>query len=141
MARKPSPRAAKEEVPPEPTTPTSRDRSLAAACHGSIILLPFAVIPSVVIWLLEGRRSEYVGSHSAQALAAQAILDILTGVLILVAVALRALPLVGWLFFYVLAVILCILWIAAFVYGIYGAVKIIRGEEFRYIIISDLIGS
>lgn len=139
MARKPSPRAPKEEAAAEPAVPTSRDRSLAAACHGSIILLPFAVIPSVVIWALEGKRSKYVESHSAQALVAQAILDVLTGILIIVAVALRPLPLVGWLFFYVLAVILCILWVAALVYGIMGAIKVIRGEEFRYIIVSDLV--
>ena len=142
MARKPSPRAPKkEEAVAQPTTPTSRERSLAAACHGAIILLPFAVVPSVVIWILEGRSSKYVGSHSAQALVAQAVLDILTGILIIVAAALKALPLVGWLFFYLLAVIVCVLWVAAFVYGIYGALKIIKGEDFRYIIFSDLVGS
>ena len=141
MARKPSPEAKREKAPPEPEAPTSLERSLAAASHASIILFLFAVIPSVLIWAIKGRDSKFVGSQSSQACAAQIILDVITAVLILVYRALGSMLLVGWLFHVLLTIILFALWVGAFLYGLYGAAKLLRGEEFRYIIVSDLVGA
>ena len=130
-----------EEPVPTAAAATSCERAWAAASHAGIILFPFAVVPSLLIWIFGGRSSKFINHQSGQAFLAQVALDVLTAVLIGIAIMLRGIPLVGPLFFGILWIILVVLWIAAFLYGIYGAVKVSRGEEFSYPVISDFVRS
>jgi len=145
MARKPVAKPPERRKAAEPTEavaiPTSSERCLAATCHGSIILFPLAVIPTAVIWAFKGHESKYVSFHSKQALWMQAALDVVSLVLLLVAALLHGVPSLGGLFWWVLRIALWVMWLGALYYGILAATKVAQGEDFRYPIISDLVGS
>ena len=135
-------KTAEEEAPAESAAPTSADRALAAVSHGAIILVPLAFVVSGIIWALRGRSSKYLASQSAQAFATHVIVvDVIPGVLYLMYRLLGDLALVGTLFAVIVWVVFAVAWIGTFLYGLYGAYKALKGEEFSYPGISDLVGS
>ena len=120
----------------------SRDvHLLAGLSHLSIltviILGPFSMVIPLMIWLLERNKTErstYIEFQAKQAFFYQVALYLMAATLFVV-IILLSIIVIG-LFFIPL---LILFGIAALVYGFYAGIKVMQGEDFRYIYIADFI--
>lgn len=131
-------------VQPKKKTIQSKDPLLLASMsHFSILLVlligPFSVVVPLLIWLLERNKpgqSKTIEFHAMQAFFYQ-VAVYLIGLILGVLIAILSIIVIGVL----LIPVLVLFGIAAIVYGTYAGVKVIQGEDFRYIYIADLIES
>jgi hypothetical protein len=129
---------------------SQHERVLAALAHGSILLAAAfgvgGIVAALLIWLLQRGKSAYVAAQALQAL------DYQTAVLVITVVGG-----VGWLILW-FAVAggdigsmpdwVVPVWIAfpigvlgpSILYALWGAVRSLGGHDFRYAIVSKLVG-
>lgn len=141
-ARTTKPKSAPSNQKNTKKTGNERDTTLLAAIsHFSIlatfVMGPFAMVIPLIIWLLE--RSKADGSPLVEFQANQAFfyqialwvvsaaLGIIIGILSIIVIGVLFIP------------VLILFVIAAIVYGVVGGLKVMQGEDFRYIIIADFI--
>ncbi len=137
------------------TTPTQDERIMAAVSHVSIVLTFWGMIVSILIWVLQKDKSPYVRFQALQA-GAYHLLTVLGWILVggcymfatfgmmaFMPFMLDSMPRSGpgAEFFIPFAipfgVMGCgmLLWFAAIVYGLAGAVMTLQGKDFRYLVL------
>ena len=136
--------AEKKAVQPKKKTTQSKDPALVASlAHFSILLVliigPFSILVSLLIWLLERSkpdRSKVIEFQGKQAFYYQAVVYLISlilggliGILSIIVIGVLLVP------------VLVIFGIAAIVYGTYAGVKVSQGDKFRYIYVADFIES
>lgn len=133
---------------------TQDDRILAALAHASVILPFWGLIGAIVAWVTQRGKSRFVGFQALQAVAYQLVLVLggflgfgcytssLMGMFLLIpAVRIRPGTAGEMLVMIVTFFPFCILGLSmlvgfAFVlYGLYGAVRVLQGHDFRYVLI------
>jgi uncharacterized Tic20 family protein len=136
------------EIDVRPAGPDQEDRLMAALAHASVLLFGMGLVAAIVLWVTQRERSRYV---AVQAL--QAVIYHLAGFGLFVAgmgcwMALYLATLIpvmaapeepASLWIFMVATLLMFvpflqmgLWIAG---GLWGAVRCLRGHDFRYAII------
>jgi uncharacterized Tic20 family protein len=136
------------------TLSTGEERLLAAIAHASVVASGFGILVGLIIWLTQREKSAYAARQGLQAAVYQ-----LLGLIAIVALW------VLWGIFYALSFIPMIrnpglyqdapppiFWVgmgamvipmAAMViwglYGLWGALQCLRGQEFRYVFIGKLL--
>lgn len=138
------------------------EKTLAGLAHGSILLGLFTngvggIVAALVIWATQKEKSEYVAGQALQALVYQAATFLLTMVawccwglvwtaLILVPLAAapnaydQAPPAGLWIGLFLILVPLAV-WGATIVYGLWGAARCLKGDDFRYALIGRWLES
>lgn len=126
----------------EATGTASKGNSLLPVlAHLSILTVlligPFSMVIPLLIWLLERNKSpksDFLEFQAKQAFFYQvaiyficAILGILIGLLSIILVGLLFIP------------ILIVFAVAAVVYGVYGGIRVLNGEDFRYVYVADFV--
>lgn len=129
--------AQKEKSPSKTLDPVL----LSVIAHGSILAMfflgPLTLLIPLVIWLSERnqpRPSEPVLSHARHAFFYQLavyLIGFIAGILI----ALLTLIFIGVFFI----PFLILFFLAALIYGVYGAMQVWQGKPFRYKYISDFV--
>lgn len=114
----------------EITQPTQDERLLAGIAHTGI----FTLLGTLIIWLTQKDKSKYVGFQARQALIYQISLSLFYTLGFIISFILMFV-LIGFL----LLGILGILAVCTGVYGFYGAYKCWKGEDFRYVMIGDML--
>lgn len=129
---------------------------LAAIAHGSILLGIVTngvggIFIALIIWLSQRGKSEYVSRQSLQALVYQSLVAMITftGFCLwgIFAASLVAIPMIAspelyqdapppsmWIGVSVL-ILPCGLWLLTIVYGLWGAIRCLAGDEFEYVIV------
>jgi uncharacterized Tic20 family protein len=131
-------------LPPMPLS-EAEERQWAMVAHLSILLNLITgflgVIAPLVIYMIYKDRSRYVAYHSLQSLIFQLIWWVgggvivgitwaITGVLSAVLIGILCIP---------IALVISLLPVAAFGYGIYGGVETSQGKDFKYWLIGDWV--
>lgn len=133
------------------TKPSQDERTMAALAHGSAILFGMGAIAAILIWMTQKEKSRYVAFQALQATAYQ-LAGVLVSILswccwtalyflsfiplIAAAEASADPPAVFWLSMFLMFVPMGLmgLWILG---GLWGAVRVLQGREFRYILIGQ----
>lgn len=137
-------------------TTTQDERVLAALAHGSIVLGLFSnglggIVAALVIWLVKKEKSAYVAAQALQSLVYQAAVFLVTmlvwccwGVLYMVLImvplmanpgAYESTPPAGLWVGLILMIVPLIVWGLTILYGLWGAVRCLKGEDFKYAIV------
>ncbi|HET89774.1 MAG TPA: DUF4870 domain-containing protein [Chloroflexi bacterium] len=143
-------------------TPTQDERILAALAHASIILPFWGLVAAIVIWVTQREKSRFVGFQALQGAAYQlslVLLAILGGICymcsffgtfltlpfgiiaseeatspsvigLLVSMGSTAIP-------FCLMGLFLLVGLVFVLYGLYGAVRVLQGEEFRYAVVGE----
>lgn len=136
--------------------PSEEQRLLAALTHAAVIVYPAGILAALIIWATQRTKSELVRFQALQALIWQVIMggfEMLLGACMMLAVMVPVFsagfrgggvplqPFNGWLLFSVFAMtgLMVLVTLAFEVYAIVGAVKVYRGEDFRYAILGNLL--
>jgi uncharacterized Tic20 family protein len=141
---------------------SQNEKTLAGLAHGSILLGLFTngvggIVASLVIWVTQREKSEYVALQALQAMVYQALTFVLTmlawclwGLLwmVLLFVPLAAAP--GayeqappagmWVGLFLIIVPLGI-WALTILYGLWAAARCLGGHDFRYAVIGRWLES
>jgi uncharacterized Tic20 family protein len=137
--------------------PTEDERVLAALSHASIVanVVNLAgMIATALIWTMQRDRSPYVRAHSLQALVYQGavlLISIFLALFWVLCLVLSLLPVIlrpdlyrtsppgysVWIGVFG-AITLVGFWVAATVYGLYGAYQVYRGRPFHYPLVGRL---
>jgi len=143
---------------------TQDERILAALAHASVLLPLWGLIGAIIVWAAQREKSRFVGFQALQAAAYQLVLIVgaflgggcylcsFLGVFLLMPLGLFAVEGIGdphaaegllaivialltaFLPFLVIGIFFLIG--AAFVlYGLYGAVRVLQGHDFRYVLV------
>jgi len=132
--------------------PTQDERIMAAVAHATVIWPTLGLLAPLVIWGTQREKSPFVGFQSIQAAAYQFIL-LLGGLLgaacymcsffslpfaaVLTAPfdegAALCVPLLTFSFSFGILFLLMLLWLAYVGYGLFGAVWVLQGNDFRYV--------
>ncbi len=130
--------------------PTQNDRIMAALAHATAILPVSGVIAPIIIWVTQKDKSEYVAFQALQAIAYQLtiILAWFAGMALYMgsffgmflsmpsAGPSRSVPAFVFVPFIVMGLIL-IGSLVFVLYGLVGAVMVLQGKDFRYILIGN----
>lgn len=136
------------------TIPSKDDRLMAAIAHASVVIFGPGILVGLFIWLTQKERDSYASSQGLQAALYQ-----LLGMIVIMAIwilwgifyALTWIPLLQNpqqfedapppIFWIGLAsmVIPFIVMLAWALYGLWGALKSLRGQNFRYFLIGKLL--
>lgn len=134
--------------------PSQEERVMAAIAHATVIWPTLGLVAPLVLWGTQREKSPFVGFQALQAAAYQFVL-LLAGLVVgacymcsffsLPATSLLALPFddgaavclpffafsctFGMLFLLMLA------WLAYVGYGLFGAVWVLQGSDFRYVVL------
>jgi uncharacterized protein len=146
----------------ETTTLTQEERTLAGLAHGSVLLGVFTsglggILAALVIWAVQKEKSAYVAFQALQAVVYQALVFVVTMVawccwgllwmlLILVPIssnpaAYDVAPPAGLWVGLILMIIPLGLWGLAILYGLWGAVRCLQGQDFRYALVGRWLKS
>jgi uncharacterized protein len=146
----------------ETTNLTQEERTLAGLAHGSVLLGVFTsglggIVAALVIWAVQKEKSAYVAFQALQALVYQAVVFVVTMVawccwgllwmmLILVPLtsnpqAYEVAPPAGLWIGLGLMIIPLGIWGLTILYGLWGAVRCLNGEDFRYVLIGRWLES
>ncbi len=141
---------------------TQDEKTLAGLAHGSVLLGVFTsgiggILAALVIWLVQREKSAYVAFQALQALIYQTVTFIVTmlawccwGALwttMLLAPlmsnpdAYGAAPTAGFWLGLLLMVLPMGLWGFTILYGLWGAVRCLAGDDFRYVVIGKWLGT
>jgi len=111
----------------------SDEALMAALAHAGIII---TIIVPLIIWLLKKDESEYVSFQAKQALGYQIAVIVVGFVASIVFFVLGVVTLgLG----FTLYLLLFPAGLAAIVYALYGAYVCYKGEDFRYIVLADML--
>lgn len=132
--------------------PTQDERIMAAVAHATVIWPTVGLLAPLVIWGTQREKSPFVGFQSIQAAAYQFIL--LLGGLLCAACymcsffslpfaamltapfdegAALCVPFLTFSFSFGILFLLMLLWLAYVGYGLFGAVWVLQGNDFRYV--------
>lgn len=141
---------------------TQDEKTLAGLAHGSVLLGVFTsglggILAALVIWLVQREKSSYVAAQALQALVYQTVTFIVTMLvwccwgavwmtmlfapLISRPEAYGASPPAGLWLGLLLMVVPMGLWGLTILYGLWGAVRCLSGDDFRYVLIGKWLGS
>ena len=141
---------------------TRDEKTLAGLAHGSILLGVFTsgmggILAALVIWLVQKEKSAYVAAQALQAMVYQTLTFILTMVawccwgalwmamlfmpLLTNPDAYGANPPAGMWFGLLLMVVPLGLWGLTILYALWGAVRCMAGDDFRYVVIGKWLES
>ena len=130
-----------------PALPSQEERTWAMLAHLSILLNLISgflgVVAALIIYLTYKDRSRYVAYQAMQAFLFQLIFWVGGGVIVGIAWFLTTLltaAIIGICLIPV-ATILSLIPLGAIIYGIIAGVKCNEGDDFRYWLIGDLVGS
>jgi len=139
-----------------PTNPSREECLMAAIAHASVIVFGPGILVGVVIWLTQKEKSPYASRQGLQATLYQ-----LLGMIVITALwtvwgifyALTWIPIVQnpeqfedtpppifWIGLASMVVPLMFM-LAWALYGLWGALKSLRGHDFRYALIGNLLTS
>jgi len=144
-----------------PTQATQDERIMAALAHASAILPFWGLIGAIVIWATQKEKSRFVGFQALQVIAYQIVLILFSflgfgcymcsffGTFMLMPLGIfaaegtpEAESIVGMLlamlttfFPFCIMGVLVLMGILFIAYGLYGAVRVLQGEDFRYALI------
>ena len=137
-------------------TTTQDDRVLAALAHGSIVLGLFTngvggIVAALVIWLVKKEKSAYVAGQALQSLVYQAAVFLVTmlawccwGFLYMIMImvplmsnpgAYEVTPPAGIWVGLILMVVPLAIWGLTILYGLWAAVRCLKGDDFKYAIV------
>ncbi len=134
--------------------PSREECMMAMIAHASVVIFGPGILVGVLIWLTQKEKSSYASNHGLQAALFQLLGMILTMVLWVVwgiFYALTWIPLmknpeqfeaapppIFWIGMasMVVPLIFMLVWT---LYGLWGALKTLRGREFRYALIGKLL--
>lgn len=141
------------ETPQQDSSPISQDdRIMAAIAHVTVMLPMMGILAPIVIWVTQKDKSRFVAFQSLQALTYQLfmILAWFVGMIIYVASFAIVIPLsesftisvspIGRVLIFIPFLVIGILFLGYFimmVYGIEGAVRVLQGRDFRYILLGE----
>jgi uncharacterized Tic20 family protein len=145
-----------------PSKVTQDERILAALSHASVIIPLWGLIGAIVIWATQREKSRFVGFQALQGVVYQLFLIVLAfvggacymcsffGTFLLVPAGIFVTEGAGEtdtaaavISMIVTGFPLCIMGIFALIgfafvlYGLYGAVRVLQGSDFRYAVIGD----
>jgi uncharacterized Tic20 family protein len=132
--------------------PTQDERIMAAVSHVTVIWPMVGMIGPLVIWGTQREKSPFVGFQALQAAAYQLILilgGLVAGVCYMCSFfsfpftalltapfdeeAVLCFPFLTFSCTFGLLFLLMLLWLAYIGYGIFGAVSVLQGKDFRYV--------
>lgn len=135
------------------SSPISQDdRIMAAIAHVTVMLPMMGILAPIVIWVTQKDKSRFVAFQSLQALTYQLfmILAWFVGMIIYVASFAIVIPLsesftisvspIGRVLIFIPFLVIGILFLGYFimmVYGVEGAVRVLQGRDFRYILLGE----
>lgn len=119
-----------------PSRPTREERNWAAIAHAPIL----GVITPLLIWAFYRDKSAYIGFHALQATMLQGIMTLLlipglAGFIWILREVLApgaAMDVTGLLAALAVMLLVSLLELALTIYGLVGAVAVLRGKDFRY---------
>ena len=132
--------------------PSREECIMAMIAHASVAIFGPGVLVGVFIWLTQKEKASYASSHGLQAALFQLLGMILTMILWVVwgiFYALSLIPLVRnpeqfetapppmfwfWMISWVIPLLFMLAWM---LYGLLGALKTLRGRDFRYPLIGN----
>ena len=98
------------------------DNLMAAIAHAGIII--GGVLIALIVWVMQKEKSKYVAFQSMQALVYQLVVGVILFVLAISLVGILLMPLV---------------FLAAVIYGLYGAYMCYQGKDFKYAVIGNML--
>ncbi len=137
-------------------TTTQDERVLAALAHGSIVLGTFTsglggILAALVIWLAQKEKSAYVAGQALQSLVYQVAVFLVTMVawccwgflyMMMIMVPLMSNPMAyevtppaGLWVGLLLMIVPFAIWGLTILYGLWAAVRCLKGDDFKYAII------
>ncbi len=111
----------------------SDEALMAAIAHAGILI---TIVVPLIIWLIKKDESEYIGFQAKQALVYQIAITVL-GFIASIVFFVLGIATLG--FGFILYLLLIPAGLAAVIYGLYGACICYKGEDFRYIVIADML--
>ena len=140
---------------PLTTTPSQDERIMAALSHGAVLIPIWGIVIAVIVWITQKDKSKYTAFQSLQALVYQLFIPLVwflgMGCYMLSFFAsFLTIPIAGssssnWPFGLMMLVPFATLFtvligeLAFIVFGLVGAVMVLRGKDFRYIILGRLL--
>ena len=137
-------------------TPSSEERLMAAIAHASVVVFGPGILVGVFIWLTQKEKAAYASNQGLQAAVFQLVGMILTMVMWVawgIFYALTWIPFVQnpellegppppifWIGMISMVVPLLVM-LAWSLYGLWGALQVFRGRDFRYALIGHLLPS
>ena len=134
--------------------PSSDERLMAAIAHGSVVISGPGIVVGMLIWLTQKEKSPYAAAQALQAAVFQllgtvAIIVLWIAYTVFVTIAFipivqnpalyeNAVPPLFWPSMASMFIPLAFM-VVWWLYGLWGALKCWRGEEFRYVFIGKLI--
>jgi uncharacterized Tic20 family protein len=133
-----------QTVYPNAPLSESDEHTWSTLAHLSVILTGFVgAVVSLLIYLANKDRSRFVGFQSLQAFLFHIITWVAPGILVALAWALSfAVPPISLIFLpfaILLTGLLCLIPIASIIYGVYAAVEVSQGKDFRYWLLGDWV--
>ncbi len=139
---------------------TQDERVLAALTHASVILPFWGLIGAIVVWATQREKSRFVGFQALQVIAYQLTLVVagllgaacylcsFLGAFLVMPIGIFAaestgeteiagvlLSMIATFFPFCLIGILALIGLVFVLYGLYGAVRVLQGDDFRYAVI------
>jgi len=112
------------------TEPTANDKNIAVLTHLGGML--FSVLPGLIVWLLKKDDNPFIGEQAREALNFQiTVLIAYMAAYVLVFLLIGFLP-IGFL-------LVPLIWLANLLLCIVAAVKVSKGEDYRYPVALRLI--
>lgn len=136
-------------APAAPAAPSGDERTWATLAHASILLNLvtgfLGPIAALIIYFLYRDRSRYVAYHSLQSALFQLIawygggvlvglVWVVTGLLSIVVIGLVLIPIAC-----LLSLLVGLLPMGGLVYGVWGAIEVNQGKDFKYWLVGDWV--
>ena len=146
----------------EQKSPTQNARTLAALAHSSVVLGLLSnglggIVAALVIWTTQKDKRPYAAAQALQAMAYQGLTFVITmlawccwGIVYMLLImvpllsnpgAYEVTPPAGLWVGLVLILVPLALWGLMIAYGLYGAVRCLGGQDFKYAIIGNWLES
>nr|HID13128.1 DUF4870 domain-containing protein [Anaerolineae bacterium] len=144
------------------TEATQDERILAALAHASVLLPFWGLIGAIVIWITQREKSRFVGFQALQGMAYQLVLVLggflgfacymcsFLGTFLLMPVGFLAadstaepdaigglVAMLATSFPFCIMGLFILVGFAFVLYGLYGAVRVLQGHDFRYVLIGS----
>jgi len=134
------------------------ERVMAAIAHATVVFSPVGLVGPVIIWAMQKQKSPFVAFQALQAAAYQFLLFVggcLAGALYacsFLSIPITALlaspldegsnicfPFTAFTCTFDVLLILMLTWMAFEGYGLYAAVSVLQGNDFRYLFLGRLL--
>jgi uncharacterized Tic20 family protein len=137
-----------------PSNPTSEERLVASIAHASVVVFGPGILVGILLWLTQKEKASYASQQGLQAAVYQVV-----GMVLIMALwvlwgifyALTWIPIIQnpaqfeeapppifWIGLASMGIPLLVM-LAWALYGLWGAYKTLRGQNFRYVLIGRLV--